>query len=77
MSKLEEAIFGTQDAVLCSLLPTKREPSAKMIGLDKVEVRCPFCGSPEFNEVQERGHYETTCCRQVTEGCCNGETAAD
>lgn len=37
-------------------------------------TRCPFCGSffPRLEQIH--GHYATTCCHQVMEGCCNGET---
>lgn len=43
--------------------------SAETLQLD----RCPFCGHPELKEVPENGHYRTTCCKQITTGCCNGE----
>ena len=33
---------------------------------------CPFCGNPDWSEIQENGHYRTTCCRQVLSGCCDG-----
>jgi hypothetical protein len=36
--------------------------------------RCPFCGVAPLKEVPEHGHYRTECCKQVTVGCCNGET---
>lgn len=36
------------------------------------EVRCPFCGSTVGKEEQQNGHYQMTCCHQVTEGCCGG-----
>lgn len=39
----------------------------------KDRERCPFCGAEEFKEVQEHGHYRTECCKQITQGCCNGE----
>lgn len=36
--------------------------------------RCPFCGeiAPFYSEEPVNGHYQTTCCRQTTSGCCDG-----
>lgn len=49
---------------------TTKECSEKRLNDD----RCPFCGHPEYEEIQENGHYRTLCCKQITEGCCNGES---
>ena len=35
---------------------------------------CPFCGCSPFVEEQLHGHYLCVQCRQITEGCCNGES---
>ena len=35
---------------------------------------CPFCGCAPFVEEQLHGHYLCVQCRQITEGCCNGES---
>lgn len=43
-------------------------------GQEWAASRCPFCGYYPVTEIQEHGHYRTECCKQITQGCCNGET---
>ena len=44
------------------------------INRTKMEWRCVFCGRQTGHMEQVNGHYEMTCCRQVMESCCTGET---
>src|SRR3990167_2980392 len=37
-------------------------------------TRCPFCNVFPFREEPLHGHYICSNCRNVTSGCCNGET---
>jgi hypothetical protein len=47
----------------------------KLLAPSSVQLdRCPFCGMTPYREVPEHGHYRTECCKQITVGCCNGET---
>src|SRR3990167_7451185 len=38
------------------------------------EPRCPYCGRANCQPYQEHGHYVQSICRQIIEGCCNGES---